>query len=97
MVEHKTAYRHQKTDATSKTTSENQPANRKWVIGELIDVVDQQVELATMHMKLDDIIKHMEQQIDSDYNYLDIRFHLFKWGDYCGRIAPNVCIGSGSS
>ena len=63
VVKKETVYRHQKTDATSQTSRDNPPADRRLVVKELkdmlIDVVDQQVELATMRMRLDDIIKRI--------------------------------------
>ena len=61
VIEKKTVYKHQKTDVTYQTTNDHRPADRRWVVAELkhmrIDVADQQVELATMRMKLDNIIK----------------------------------------
>ena len=65
VIESTTVRRHQKTDATRQTPKGHQPAKRRWVISKLkklrINVVDQQVEMATTRMKLDEIIQRMEQ------------------------------------
>ena len=64
VVERSTVFHHQKTDAVSQTPPQRQPADRRWVLEELkklrTDVTDQQVELATSRMKLDEIIQRIE-------------------------------------